>query len=118
MSFISRDITNDDKSSIDKEIAALVKARGFEPGNYKFEPKEGLKRPEGSIINGFVNGKFRMEPTSPITFSRDDFTEKAWKKICASLGFKYHVHTDIDKLTILPASVNVDISIVTPTEEL
>lgn len=118
MGFIN-DTKHEELSSVDKEINALIKARGFEPGDYHFEPKEGLKRSPGSIINGFVKGKFSMETENAdlVIFHRDDFSEKMWRKICAAFGFKYHVHSDIDKLTILPASIDVDVSIVTPIEE-
>ena len=102
-----------------KEIDALVKARGFDQGNYRFEPNPNVQRKDGSIINGTVTGCFTIDEknTNFIVFDRNSFPEKIWKRICTIMGFKYHVHTDIDKFTILPSAVDVQISLVTPVQE-
>ena len=108
------------KASIEKEITALVKARGFETdGRYRFDPNPNINRKEGSIINGTVKGQFNIQNADGdiIVFEREDFPERTWKKICSIMGFKYHCHTDIDKFTILAGSVEVAISLVTPVKD-
>lgn len=100
-----------------KEIDSLVKARGFEQGKYKFDPNPGVNRKEGSIINGTVRGSFTIEGGDVIVFEREMFPDKIWKRICTIMGFKYHVHTDIDKFAIMPAAVEVGVSLVTPIQE-
>ena len=109
------------KAAEEEEIKALVKARGFEfePGSYKFEPNPNVSRRDGSIINGSVRGSFIVpeKDNSVIILEREDFHERVWKKICAKMGYKYHVCTDIDRFTIIPTSVEVTVSLVTPTTE-
>lgn len=129
MSFISKlDLQEDrKKAGVDGEIALLIKARGFEPGFYKFIPSNQPSnvllpkpRPADSIMNGEVKGSFSIneDDLDTIVFERNDFSESAWKKICARLGFKFHIVTDIDKFTIVPNSIDVNISIATPKEEV
>ena len=105
------------KQAEEQEINSLVKARGFEPGQYKFDPNPNIQRKDGSIINGTVRGRFTIPEGDIIIFDREAFPEKIWKRICTIMGFKYHVHTDIDRFTILPNSVEVDVSLVTPIKE-
>lgn len=111
----------DKKTVIEKEMAALVSARGF-PGDgvYKFDPNPNVKRRDGSIVSGTVKGHFSIDNVSETmrSFERKDFSEKAWRKICTIMGYKYHVHTDIDSFTILPAAVEVSISVQTPQDEV
>ena len=107
----------DKKAAVDKEIAKLIKARGFEPGTYRFEPNPNVQREDGSIINGCVKGKFGVEDGNIIVFKRCQFSDKMWKRICSIMGFKYHAETDIDQFTIMPNIIEVDVSIVTPLED-
>ena len=118
MTFFDNNKSN--KSATEQEIDCLIKARGFEPGRYKFIPNPNTQRSEGSIINGVVKGKFTMydKDIDFIIFDRDDFSEKSWKRICSSMGFKYHNHIDIDRFIILPNTVDVEVSIITPMEEI
>lgn len=127
MGFINNNENKPKTAGVDAEINSLVKARGFDPGNYKFVPKQmsanspmPKPRPDGSIINGEVKGNFSMNTNdiNPIIFEREDFSDSAWRKICARIGFKYHNITDIDKFTIIPNSVDVEVSIVTPNDEV
>ena len=105
------------KQAQEQEMSSLVKARGFEWGQYRFDPNPNIQRKDGSIINGTVRGKFTVSEGDIIVFDREMFPERIWKRICTIMGFKYHVHTDIDKFTILPNSVEVDVSLVTPVKE-
>lgn len=116
---------NKKKTGMEAEMALLIKARGFEPGNYKFVPMQAnvaitKPRPADSIINGEVKGTFSIDEDDldVIVFEREDFSDAAWKKICARLGYKYHNVSDIDKFTIFPNSIEVDVSIITPKEEI
>lgn len=108
----------------DEQIKQLVKARGFNPGNYNFVPNNGvLNRKEGSIINGVVKGSFTIERTSDkgnLSFYREDYpSTKQWHRICATFGFKYHNISDIDAFIIKPnGDIEVIVAIVTPTEEI
>ena len=110
---------NAKKAAEEEEIKALVKARGFEPGNYRFEPNPNVSRKDGTIINGAVKGSFTVNENDVgiIILEREDFPERMWKKICTKMGYKYHVHTDIDKFTIIPSCVEVSISLVTPVND-
>lgn len=110
---------NAKKAAEEDEIKALVKARGFEPGVYKFEPNPNVSRRDGSIISGAVKGSFTVSENDVkmIILEREDFPERIWKKICAKMGYKYHVHTDIDKFTIIPNCLEVTISLVTPIND-
>ena len=110
---------NEKKAAEEEEIKALVKARGFEPGSYKFEPNPNVSRKDGTITNGMVKGSFIVsaDEIGVITLEREDFHERVWKKICAKMGYKYHSHTDIDKFTITPNSVEVTVSLVTPVND-
>lgn len=105
------------KQAEEQEMNALVKARGFEQGQYRFDPNPNVQRKDGSIINGTVRGKFNITEGDIIVFEREMFPERIWKRICTIMGFKYHVHTDIDKFTILPNTVEVEVSLVTPVKE-
>lgn len=105
------------KRAEEQEINALVKARGFEQGQYRFDPNPNIQRKDGSIINGTVRGKFNIPEGDIIVLEREMFSERVWKRICAIMGFKYHVHTDIDKFIILPNTVEVEVSLVTPVKE-
>ena len=103
------------------EMSSLALARGFSPkGSYHFKGNQNVIRKGGSIINGTMVGSFSVdkENLKPITFNRENFGEKAWKIICTYFGFKYHVSTDIDSFTVIPSSIEVGISVVTPTTEV
>lgn len=103
-----------------KEIKSLVTARGFDPnGDYRFEGIMNIHRKPGSISNGEVKGSFIRNgdlATDQLVFNRSDFDEKAWSKICAVFGYKYHVHSDINKFTVNQKSVEVTISLTTPSD--
>lgn len=107
--------------AIEREMKSLVKARGFEQsGSYTFDPNPNIQRKEGSIINGVVKGQFSIEFNDGdyiVTLERSSWSESAWKTICASLEYKYHVHTDIDKFILHVKSIDVVISLITPTKE-
>lgn len=107
------------KAMQDAEVALIVKAHGFEPGIYKFDPNPNVQRRDGSIINGKVRGYFIMEECEDIVLDREDLGlgEKLWKRLCAKFGYKYHNTGDIDCITISPKSIKIDISLVTPTSE-
>lgn len=107
------------KALEDIEIASIVKARGFEPGTYKFEPNPNIQRRDGSIINGKVKGYFTMENCEDIILDKEELGlgEKLWKRLCAKFGYKYHNTSDIDRITISPSSIKIDISLVTPASE-
>lgn len=118
--FDSSSSSKNQKTPIEQEIDLLVKAKGLKPGEYKFYPNPDVRRTEGSIINGKVKGKFTMSVADIdkfIVLERDDFSERAWKKLCSALGFKYHDSSIIDKFTIIPSSIDVDVTIITPLEE-
>ena len=67
MAFLATDerratLPEDTKKAMEEaEIALIVKAHGFEPGAYKFEPNPNVNRRDGSIINGKVKGYFSMK---------------------------------------------------------
>lgn len=120
MSFISNTGMPAKQFDINNEIKSFVKAKGFDDeGNYKFTPAPNTSRKEGSIVKGSVKGSFTIsDRIEDILFEREDFSEKAWKRICTNMGFKYHNHTDIDKFTIHPnGRIVVAISINTPMED-
>lgn len=112
------------KSTQTEQIQQIVKAHGFDPGEYTFVANSGvLNRKEGSIINGSVKGKFtikRENNSDPITFCRDDYpSDKQWHRICATFGFRYHNINDIDSFTVKPnGDIDVCVSIVTPISEI
>ena len=108
------------KLSEENEIAAMVKARGFERGTYTFYPNPNIQRKEGSIINGSIKGYFTLnEYSEDIVLDRETLglNEKTWRRICSAFGYKYHVPTDIDRFVISPKSVRVEISLTTPPTE-
>ena len=108
------------KAREEEEIALIIKAHGFEPGTYKFEPNPNVHRRDGSIINGKVKGYFTIEGCKDIILDREDLGigENLWNRICAKFGYKYHNTTDIDRITISPKQVRIDISLVTPPKEI
>lgn len=126
MAFLATDerratLPEDTKKAMEEvEIALIVKAHGFEPGTYKFEPNPNVHRRDGSIINGKVKGYFIMEEFKDIILDREDLGigESLWNRICAKFGYKYHNTTDIDRITISPKQVRIDISLVTPPKEI
>lgn len=126
MAFLATDerkasLPEDAKKAMEEaEIALIVKAHGFEPGTYKFEPNPNITRRDGSIINGKVRGYFIMEECKDIVLDREDLGigESLWNRICAKFGYKYHNTTDIDRITISPKQVRIDISLVTPPKEI
>lgn len=108
------------KAAEDIEIASIVKARGFDKGNYAFYPNPNVQRRDGSIINGSVKGSFTItDREEDVILDREELglNEKSWKKICTAFGYKYHNPTDIDRFVISPKSVKVEISLITPTSE-
>lgn len=108
------------KAMEEAEIALIVKARGFEPGVYKFDPNPNVNRRDGSIINGKVKGYFTIQECKDIVLDREDLgiSESLWNRICAKFGYKYHNTSDIDRITISPKQVRIDISLVTPPKEI
>lgn len=103
------------------EIAAIVKARGFEPGSYRFEPNANVQRKDGSITNGTVKGYFVFNDLNDIVLDREKLglNEKTWKRLCAEINrvYKYTSVTDIDRLVITPKSVKIEISLATPATD-
>ena len=126
MSFITEEkkptlSASEKKLSEEKEINALIKAHGFDQGNYTFDPNPNINRKDGSIISGTVKGKFIVDDKHAdiIVLDREQFkSERIWRQICSLMGYKYHTVTDIDKFVICPNAVEVHISIPTPTEDI
>lgn len=104
------------------EMNYLAKARGFGAGEYNFEAyRIDMNNSEDSIINGIVKGEY-MVPNDDlrenIVFDQEEFSEKAWRGVCSALGFKYHNHKDIEHIYINPESIRLQLSIITPKEDI
>ena len=61
-----------------------------------------------------------MKECKDIILDREDLgiSESLWNRICAKFGYKYHNTSDIDRITISPKDVRIDISLVTPPKEI
>ena len=110
--------------TVSDRVDMLVQARGFNmengKGTFKFTPNNGATRRAGTIANGTIEGELVITNRKrPIVFSRTEFGDKHWPKVCRSFGFQYHQVNDIDSFTVnADGSVTVGIKIIAPLDDI
>lgn len=110
------------KEKQQSKIAAIVKARGFDPsGQYAFYPHKGIniKRDDGSIIQGMVKGSYELEKPGKIVMNMANLRQDAkhWRFLLSLIDpvFEFTDPNEVEEIELDLSSVKVSIALKTPT---